>query len=259
MKKLLALLLALLMMLSVALVSCGDDEPEDTTIDNEDLFGDITTDDTDDTDENGEDEEGGENGEDEENNGLAAGYTATNDTVYVLFPAALREDDKISATKIADLKFGTPLTRVATSKKWSKISYDGKEAYILNVLVDTDQRKVTFEAPEVAEGEVVKAKVVVSGATLNLRSYPFILDDYTSIEKEAFSAVSEIGKISNGEEITILEISADGIWAKVECKAYAKGDKGEYDKEKTTMTGYCSLSYTDYYKGTNNNGGTVLG
>jgi adenylate kinase family enzyme len=97
MKKTLALLLALLMIFSVALVSCGDDEEEDTTKDTADLFGEITDDTTTDkTDDNGDkvEDEDDKNNNEEDDNGLSAGYESTNDTVYVSYKAVLREDDK---------------------------------------------------------------------------------------------------------------------------------------------------------------------
>ena len=247
MKKLLALVLALLMVLSIALVSCGE-KPEATEEPTDDFFN-VGGDETEEGDEPEETDDKG-------NTTTAAGYTTTNDTVYVLFDAVLREKDKISSSKVAEVKFGTALTRVAKSKKWSKVNYNGTDAYVANDLIDEDQKKVTFNKVT----EEATAKVAITGdGRLNLRKYPLALTAPSVVELETFNAASIIGQVDNGTEVKVLEISADGVWAKIECQAKAKDDKGDFASETTTMVGYCALAYTDYNKGASNNGSGALG
>lgn len=246
MKKTLALILALLMILTLALASCGKEEEE--TQEPTDNFFNVGGKETDEGDETGEGDE-----TDGEGNVTAAGYTTASGTVYVLFDAILREDDKTSSDKVAEVKFGTALQRTAKSKKWTKVNYNGAEAYIANDLITTEQKAVTFKD---VEADTV-AKVSISGqGTLNLRKYPLALTNPTVIDLADFNNASILGKVDNGAEVKILQISEDGVWAKIECQAKAMNDKGEFAAETSTMTGYCALAYTDYNSGASNNSGS---
>ena len=255
MKKTLALILALLMMLSVALVSCGSDEPENT-LNPDDIFdipggADLGGDNT---GNNNTDNEGG----DENNGSTAAGYTATNDTVYVCYKAVLRSDDKVTASVVATVEFETALTRVAKGKKWSQINYNGTEAYIANDLITESKSAVTFK--EVAADTTRKIKLSGDAKNANLRLYPLALTKPQIIDLEAFNTSCIIGQIPKDTVVTVIKVSEDNAWAYVECQGYAADDKGEFVTTLTTLTGYCSTSVFDTGFGTvpsNPNGGAL--
>lgn len=248
MKRTLALILALLMILTVALVSCNKETEETEPTDDFFNAGGNNNNKGDETEEGDTTDEAGKT--------TSTGYTAAAGTVYVLFDAVLREDDKTTSDKIAEVKFGTALQRTEKSKKWSKVTYNGAEAYIANDLITTEQKAVTFKA---VETETV-AKVTISGSgKLNLRKYPLALTTPTVVDLADFNIASILGNVDKGDEVKILEISEDGVWAYVECQAYAMNSKGEFATEKTTIKGYCALAYTDYNSGVSNSGSSALG
>jgi hypothetical protein len=252
MKKTLALILALMMVLTLALASCGE-KPEET--EPTDDFFNVGGDNTEEGDATGEgDETGKTNGG---SNTSSTGYTAVNDTIYARFDAVLREDDKASSKKVAEIGFGTALQRVEKSKKWSKVTYNGSTAYIANDLITENKNAITFNAG--AESTTAKIKVG-KDSTLNIRKYPLALTAPTVIDLATFNSASIVGKVADSADVTILSISADGLWAKIECQGYAMNSVGEFATELSTLTGYCYLSYTTYGSGsTGSAGGNHLG
>ncbi len=257
MKKTLALLLALLMMLSVALVSCGGDEP-DQTLNTDDFFNiPGTSEPTLGTDENGENIEGGE---ENNNSNTAAGYVATNDIVYVCYKANLRSDDKATASVVATVDFETALTRVARGKKWSQIDYNGTEAYIANELITESKSAVTFK--DVEEGTTRKISKLGTSKNANLRLYPLALTNPLVLDLEVFNASCIIGQVPKDAEVKVLKVSEDNAWAYIECQGYKAIDNGEYDKTLSTLKGYCSTTVFDTGFGTtgnNSSNGGALG
>ena len=144
MKKTLAILLALIMTASVALVSCNE---SDTTDDNNDDFvvdfegGDINNATKEpETDENGETIHTSNNGSSNNNNNNNSGsssstMTQVNDTVYVLYKAKLRESAKETSKVLVDIPFATAVSRAEKNSKWSKVTYGGYTGYVMNDLV----------------------------------------------------------------------------------------------------------------------------
>ena len=252
MKKTLALILALLMILSVALVSCGGEEEETSGTD--DIFNIPGGDNTTGGDENEENNEG-----DDANNTTSAGYTATNDTVYVCYKAVLRANDKATAEVVDTVEFATALTRVAKSKKWSEINYNGATAYIANDLITESKSAVTFK--DVEEGTTRKVTKLGQSKNANLRLYPLALTNPLVVELETFNTSCIIGQVPKDAEVKVLKISEDNAWAYIECEGYAATDKGEYATTKTTLKGYCSTSVFDTGFGSagsaNPNGGAL--
>ena len=183
MKKTLALILALIMMLSVALVACGD-EPEKTEPATDDFFNDVTEPQA--TGDATGDVEGDET--DAGNTGVVSGtsFVTKNDTVYVVYPAAIREDAKATSTKLETVKFGTALQRIEANNKWSKVKCGEIEGYIANDLITTSEKAVTFETLETP----VTSKVTNLGGNnnANLRKYPLYLTNPKVVDATAFDA-----------------------------------------------------------------------
>lgn len=255
MKKTLALILALLMMLSVALVSCSD-KPEETEDPTDDFWGDVNDPaGTDESDETGDGNETDNSG----NNTTSSNFVTKNDTVYVCFKAAVRSEAKTTSDLVATLDFGTHLQRIEANRKWSKIKYGEVEGYIANDLITTNSGSVKFTTLETP----VTSKVSKLGnsSNANLREYPLALSAPSVIDLKAFNAASIKGQIAKDTEVTIISVSGDGQWAYIKCMAKAKADKGEFATTATEMEGYCSTSVLDYNFGNNsgNNNSGVLG
>lgn len=240
MKKTLALILALIMILSVALVACGEKEEE--TQPNDDFFADLEN-------EGDETVEGDETGETGNNNLPVTNTTfvAMNDTVYVCYNAIIRKDAKISTTnKVAEVTFGTALQRLEANSKWSKVKVGEVEGYIANDLITTSAAAVTFKTLE----EPVKAKITNLGnlKTANLRRFPlaFAIGTAKVIDEEKFNIDCILGKMPKDTEVTIISISEDGQWAYVKGMAMASDGQGDFVTETTELEGYCIMSALSY-------------
>ena len=266
MKKTLAILLALIMSTSVALVACnnssndnGDDGDFVVDWDDEDLDFDGGETEAPETDENGETIKAPEN-TNTNNGGSSSNTGATNmetvnDTVYVLYDANIREkaSSKTSSKVLGKAPFGAALTRSAKNSAWSKVTYKTDsgatiEGYISNELVTTNKQTVTFIKQETVtgEGENQTTAPVVSklkGTTnYRLRYFPLASGYPHAVTLE----LGEIGQILGGTEVTVLEISEDKMWAKVTSTKVDKPVSGDYKKNYTsTATGYIPYEFLE--------------
>lgn len=245
MKKTIAIILALLMMLSVAFVSCSEKEPKDT---------DDTTDDFWDNVGETDDKKSSETGDETDKNGnnvtTNSTFVTVNDTVYVLYNAVIRETAKTSGKQVATAVFGTQLPRVEKNSKWSKVKVGDVEGYIANDLITTNSGTVTFTKLETP----ATAKVVNLGESknANLRKYPIALTSPAVVDIKEFNAHCIIGQIAKDTEVTVISVSGDGQWAYVKCQAKASKGEGEFEDTTKELEGYCSLGALDY----NKNGGS---
>lgn len=239
MKKTLALLLALLMILSVALVSCGDEE--ETLPETDDPF-------------EGFDVPGVNNGSGSANNGTggsgssASGFNpiaTENATAYALMSVKVRSNAKKSAATNGSVKYGSSVTRVEANGTWTKIKYtDGngatKEGYVYNEVLTTDVGRVTYVAKETAEKATVKENNVVvrqvpwtgkdaSGDVLYNTEIPQILNGANGIANSKF-------QLTKDQEVEILGAtqSSDGVatWSWI-----------KYTVEGTEVYGYCRSDF----------------
>ena len=264
MKKTLAILLALIMSTSVALVACnnssndnGDDGDFVVDWDDEDLDFDGGETEAPETDENGETikaPENTNNGGSSSNTG-ATNMETVNDTVYVLYDANIREkaSSKTSSKVLGKAPFGAALTRSAKNSAWSKVTYKTDsgatiEGYISNELVTTNKQTVTFIKQETVtgEGENQTTAPVVSklkGTTnYRLRYFPLASGYPHAVTLE----LGEIGQILGGTEVTVLEVSEDKMWAKVTSTKVDKPVSGDYKKNYTsTATGYIPYEFLE--------------
>ncbi len=242
MKKTLALILALIMMLSVALVACGD-KPEETEAPNDDFFNDVTNPDA------NEDtaEEGDETGAGNSGTVIGTSFVTKNDTVYVVYPAAIRESAKTTSTKLETVKFGTALQRIEANNKWSKVKLGEIEGYIANDLITTNEKAVKFETLETP----VTSKITNLGSSsnANLRKYPLYLTNPKVVDAIAFDAACIIGQVAKDAEVTIISVSADGQWAYIKCVATTRAEDGKFTGEKVELEGYCIISALNYTVG----------
>ena len=255
MKKTLAILLALIMTTSVALVSCSNDTTEEDDLDDfvVNFGGDVIGGETlePETNENGETLKPSTN----KPSGTTGTFETVNDTVYVLYTANIREEasDKSSVDILATAPFGTALTRSEKNSKWSKVTYtqDGSTitGYIANDLITTSAKSVNFIEKKNEDGTPVITKIK---ATLNaqhaiVRKFP-LADGYPNtfkvLDPEEFSVGSIVAQIPKGtENITLVSVSEDGVGAyiKGQGKLYNGGNQSATLTEVEGYTLYSNL------------------
>lgn len=267
MKKTLAILLALIMSASVALVSC--EKAEEPADDDDDFVIDFAgADDNDpteapETDENGETVKpsgnSGNNNSGSSSNSTTT-MTVTNDTVYVLYKAKIRESAKDTAKVLVEAPFGATISRAEKNSKWSKVTYNGYTGYVMNDLVTTSVDTVTFEDQGVAgEGEnaekVYPTSKLVGTSKYRLRYYP-LADGYPhSLVMLSPDDLGQAGQILGGTDVTVLEVSKDKMWAKVSCAKVDVAVNGEFKANYTsTATGYIPYKFLELGANSGNSG-----
>ena len=258
MKKTLAILLALIMTTSVALVSCNNDNTEEDDLDDfvvdfnnngDTIIGETSEPETD------------ANGETikptvKPNTGNnTTTFETVNDTVYVLYTANIREQasDKTSVDILATAPFGTALTRSEKNSKWSKVTFtkDGSTitGYIANDLITTSAKAVNFIEKKNEDGTAVvtKIKSTLSVQNVIIRKFP-LADGYPNtfkvLDTEEFNTGSIFAQIPKGtENITLVSVSEDGVWAYVkgQGKLYNGGNPATTTTEVEGYTLYSNL------------------
>lgn len=269
MKKTLAILLALIMSASVALVSC--EKAEEPADDDDDFVIDFAgADDNDpteapETDENGETvkpsgNNSGSNGNNSSSSNNTTTMTVVNDTVYVLYKAKIRESAKATAKVLCEVPFGATVSRAEKNSKWSKVTYEGHTGYIMNDLVTTNVDTITFEDQGVAgEGEnaakVYPTSKLVGTDKYRLRYYPLAPGYPNNLVLLSKDDLGQYGQILGGTEVTVLEVSKDKMWAKVSCTKVDVDVNGEYKGNYTsTATGYIPYEFLEIGANSGNSG-----
>ena len=240
MKKTLALLLALIMMLSMTMVSCNKEEEPDETDDDfefnfEDPTGDATGDSTgDSTDENGENNNNGD-------------FVAASGTSYILHPVKVRKEAKKSSSTIGVAAWGSAVQLVERSTLWTKIKFTDKdsgatlEGYVRNELLTADKKQVTLvelEAPVAAKINGLGPKEDGTPYTLNVRTTPWNCSQ--SEEYPNVNVLANIGnekyQVKDGDEVEKLGETEDGKWVYIRFTKEVDGaEKVEY--------GWCSAEF----------------
>ena len=204
MKKLLAFLLVLVMILSVSLVACNKkgDNTDDGEGDDWDDVGGTTTSDT--------VADGQGNGD---TNIPTTGWVDKADVIYTgVNNLNLRIEPSINATKVTTIKTaGTALNRVATNGTWDKVEIgegDAKQtAYVLNVFVSLVSTNFSFTTLP-AENQVTLT--VLGDNKINLRSTPFVPGGDNNYDNVVISEF----KATNGT-LKKIAVSASGSWYQV--------------------------------------------
>ena len=221
MKKTLAIILALLMLLSVALVSCSGNTKE-TEAPTDDFWGNVE--DTDPEDDNNSTET------DAQGNQITTSdyHTNANGDVYVLHPVKVREKDKkTSSSTVGTLSFGQKVSRIAMNGTWSKISFTDngvvKEGYVYNELLTTDATAVNVVADDPIEVEITGLGKNADGAniSLNVRTTPWNcsasqckIADYVNVNVLANISNKKYAVI-DGFKVIKVGHTEDGKWIRV--------------------------------------------
>ncbi len=227
MKKTLALLLALLMIFSVVLVSCGEDE-EPVNTDDDFIFtpGKNTGTGTNDS-------------SDKTSDKVDASFSPASGTVYFLYSFKVRKEPKSSdaAKNIAGtVAYASSAELVEKNDKWSKIKFtEGgitQEGYVYNATYTTDVAKVTL----VSYGDTPKSGTAANLGTsgLRIRTTPWNCSNVTVDEKYTDCNIQSDIKngycaVKEGTALTIVgEVkNAAGTveWYYVQCTVTGKDNK----------------------------------
>ena len=223
MKKLLAVFLALMMILSVSLMACSDKKEKEN---NEDEFEDDFVPNSN-KENTGTTEANQEEDPDKNKAPVTNTWVDESGTVYVRANGVnIRASNKTNATIIGSANFGDALQYEGFNDQWYKIKFNGTTAYISAAFVIGNQNTVTFE--EHATLKAGTAIKVAEGKTCNLRSDP-------AVANSTLKGSIDSTKTANGE-LTIVKINKTGTWAEVRFKGT--------DIEKRTYTGteilYCT-------------------
>ncbi|MBE6549093.1 MAG: hypothetical protein E7670_01550 [Ruminococcaceae bacterium] len=238
MKKLLAVFLALMMILSVSLMACSDKkekEPADDEEENEFLPSKDTTGTTEANQE--EDPEG-------TRAPITSSWVTATGTIYVRANDVRVRSSK-STTSTQNVKgtamFGDSLQYTGYDNDWYEVTFKNEKAYISATFVSENQDTVIFEEhATLKEGTAIK---VAADKKCNLRTDPVAA---ASTLKGSIDAT----KTANGE-LTIVKISKTGKWLEVRFNGT--------DIEKHTYDGteklYCTWEVIAELMGSSSGGG----
>ena len=243
MKKLLAFLLALMMVLTLTLVSCNKDkENEDNSDGLEFDFDDPTNKPT---DENGSEKPTDENGNKETD---ASDFTATSGKAYILHPVKVRETAKLSSkASVGVAAWGAEVDRLETNGTWTKIKFKDsttgteKTGYVLDEILTGDKKQVTLvklETPVDATISGLGTKTDGTPYTLNVRTTP-----WNCSKSEEYANVNVLANIGNekyqvkdGDAVQKLGTTEDGKWVWI---TFTK----TVDGAEVVEYGFCSAKY----------------
>lgn len=128
----------------------------------------------------------------------AATPAPTTETVYALDTVNIRAEANESGAVVDKVTAGTALTRTGTTEDgWSKLDYNGTEAYVKSDYVSTEAPQAPQTTADIAEGTVITIS-----QSINIRS---------SMSETA----DKVGTAFSGEKVTVVMSYAEG-WTKVD-------------------------------------------
>lgn len=231
MKKLLAFLLVLVMILSISLVACDKKAAVSDDDDDDDAWGNgsgVTDNNNNNNDNTGDGGNGGE---------YIPPVTLTweprDDKIYVAQNTYLRASAKLTDTTRIVVTLGEELSRkgTATNGDWDKVEYAGETYYIMKYVTVTNKASVTFKDLDAAIETTVINEFETGESQYALRTSPCYKKAYKTQLDQLNWGVAV--KKSDGT-LKVLALSLDETWAKVEYK----------NKEYYVQT-YCLEEYAD--------------
>lgn len=200
MKKILAIFLALITILSITLVACNKDNNtrgdggNDDDGDNDIIVGTQNSDTNDTGDGTGSDADT-----------TSTSWENVSYSIYTMAKATLREDASLKASDAGTVEANTTLQAIAKNNSWYKISHNNRELYIHADLVTTNSSTAKFSTLATADQVTLKVKDSGDSAhpyTVNLRKAPVVSDDIETIEhtiKHTDTANGELKKVGVNE------------------------------------------------------------
>lgn len=169
----------------------------------------------------------------EENQTSAEGTGVSAKEVRAIDVVNVRASDSEQAERIGKLQIGDVLPLIESKANgWSKVSYNGKEAYVksefLEFVEDENANAGSSDAQQSADaGNANESSLGNSGSSSSLPSSGRIkVGDTINIRKSASQTADKLGVCYQGEELEIIMQQADG-WTKVKYKGqtgYVKTD-----------------------------------
>ena len=132
-------------------------------------------------------------------------------------PVNVRKGASTNYTKLFVVNYGTPVTVLEHGKTWDKIRYNGKTGYIMTRFLQLSKPKDVEDFTPVPDptpmpDPVGKTKTVTSpdGKSVNFHQGPGL----------GYSDVTGCMHLKVGSKVTVLEVTANGKWTKVEYEGY---------------------------------------
>ena len=207
MKKLLCILLALLMIASVALVACDKDEEPD--LDNDLGLGlDNTPSDSDDAT---------ESDDTAVTEPVTYEFQDVNETVYVqnCVKVNVRSTPTTAGNNVVgSVEFGAQYKRVKYNAQWSGLEVNGEILYVNTYFLTTSPAEVVFEMKEDTPSVIYVTNIDAdtgAAGNLNLRTFTSTNPD------SSFHPNGNVGTVAkHGAALTVTGISNDGHWYRVD-------------------------------------------
>lgn len=213
MKKILAIFLALVIIMSIALVSCeGKKDTTNTNNDDDEDFvvqtkGEDTTDGTDDDD-------------DDKKSGV---WEAANYTVYAMANGLnIRSAASTTGTKLGSANIGDNFTATEKNDEWYKITYEGTTAYISTEYVTAVANEAQFNNDTTPTTFTFAASQ--NEKRMNLRLDPAVTDDTLAMTFKVGTTpgtLTKVGQNTAGNWF-IVEYDEDGSGEKAPVKYFLK-------------------------------------
>ncbi|MBR2353362.1 MAG: SH3 domain-containing protein [Clostridia bacterium] len=212
MKKILAMILALLMIATmVSLSACGDDDENPDNDDNEYEYPADSKDTADDSDEDEDTDDEDEDTEKREELEETDWIKKSDNVCVGVTGVVLREGPGVDYDVVKSLKAGDKLKRTGTNGRWNKVTVDGDTYYVSASYTTSETDDFVFEEYEEDEQVLLNVK---EECTINLRSTPF----YSDSDAEAnllFSGFGPTETDEDGEALKLIAKSKSGNWYKV--------------------------------------------
>lgn len=240
MKKTLALLIALIMIVATFAVSCNKEKENGETEPRQDFTFDPIGENT-----ASGDSTGGKTTDKAGNNG--GDFVAASGTSYILHPVKVRKEAAKKSATIGVAAWASAVELVEKNSTWTKIKFKDSESgatmegYVYSEILTADKRKVTLvklEAP--VAGKIVNLGKKEDGKpyTLNVRTTPWNCSQSTVYPN--VNVLANIGnekyQVSDGDVIEKIGETEDKEWF------YIRFTKTVDGKEKVEY-GWCSAKY----------------
>lgn len=188
----------------------------------------------------------------------APSFTAVNETVYAKSKANVRSSYSTSSSIVGSLKIGDSVTRTGIgSNGWSKITYNGKTAYVSSSLITKTKPEEPNEADKPNEMQTPDKKDDLKLDSLKIKDYnlkpefskdihEYELNVENEVEKLEIEAISEdkdvVIEITDnenlkvGENIITITISKEKIEEKIVYTIKAIKEDSKQEQTETTVT-----------------------
>ena len=155
------------------------------------------------------------------------------ETVKATDTVNVRSSDSETADKLGKVDAGTTLTRYEVKQNgWSRIDYDGKEAYIksefLSVVETTDNSETQTEENTAENNE--NAETTTTQTNVETVDGKIVVLETVNVRKSASETADRIGTAYQGEYYDLVMQQADG-WTKIKFNGQVGFVKSEFVKK----------------------------